>query len=122
MPIDKLSRYQRKFLMSELYPSRIDGTCRCGCGKKPEPPRRVWHSTDCYNNALDNYFVIKGDINTIRKLLQARDNGICNNCKKKISSWQADHIIEVRDGGGGCGIDNFQTLCLKCHKIKTHSR
>ena|SRR4030065_329029 len=122
MPIDKFSRYQTKLVMSEMYPTKIDGTCRCGCGRKIEPPRRIWHGTECYNNALNNYSVIRGDVNTIRKLLQERDDGICSNCKKKLSSWQADHIIEVRDGGGGCGLDNFQTLCLKCHKKKTHSR
>lgn len=33
--------------------------------------------------------------------------------------WQADHIIEVVNGGGECGLENFQTLCTPCHKAKT---
>ncbi len=30
--------------------------------------------------------------------------------------WEADHIIPVSEGGGCCGLDNFQTLCVPCHK------
>jgi 5-methylcytosine-specific restriction protein A len=37
-----------------------------------------------------------------------------------VSLWAADHIVPVVKGGGaGCGIDNFRTLCLKCHKKVT---
>ena len=32
--------------------------------------------------------------------------------------WEADHIVELSDGGDG-GLDNLQTLCLSCHKRKT---
>ena len=35
------------------------------------------------------------------------------------SFWQADHILEVVEGGGECGLDNFQTLCVPCHKKKS---
>ena len=30
--------------------------------------------------------------------------------------WEAHHIIPVHKGGGVCGLDNYETLCLKCHK------
>ena len=33
--------------------------------------------------------------------------------------WQADHKLAVADGGGSCGLDNFQTLCTPCHTEKT---
>jgi len=33
--------------------------------------------------------------------------------------WEADHIIEVADGGGSCDLSNIQTLCWKCHYLKT---
>lgn len=33
--------------------------------------------------------------------------------------WQADHIVEVVNGGGQCGLENYQTLCTRCHKAKT---
>ena len=33
--------------------------------------------------------------------------------------WEADHIIPVSEGGGVCGLDNYRTLCLRCHKLDT---
>jgi 5-methylcytosine-specific restriction protein A len=35
-----------------------------------------------------------------------------------LGDWQADHVVEVADGGGG-GLDNAQTLCVECHAAKT---
>lgn len=35
------------------------------------------------------------------------------------SFWEADHIVEVVNGGGECGLDGLQTLCQPCHKAKT---
>ena len=37
----------------------------------------------------------------------------------RSSYWDADHIQAVVDGGGECGLDNLQTLCLWCHRVKT---
>jgi len=36
--------------------------------------------------------------------------------------WDADHIVAVAEGGGGCGLENMQTLCLWCHREKTASK
>ena len=33
--------------------------------------------------------------------------------------WDADHIRPVAEGGGECGLANYQTLCLTCHGAKT---
>ena len=33
--------------------------------------------------------------------------------------WEADHIVPVAEGGGGCGLENLRTLCLACHKEAT---
>ncbi len=37
----------------------------------------------------------------------------------RSTAWDADHILEVVNGGGLCGLDNYQTLCHPCHKAKT---
>ena len=37
----------------------------------------------------------------------------------KKSIWEADHIVEVADGGGECDLANFETLCIPCHKRKS---
>jgi hypothetical protein len=36
-----------------------------------------------------------------------------------MTFWEADHIVPVCEGGGCCGLENYQTLCLKCHKEET---
>ena len=37
----------------------------------------------------------------------------------RSTAWDADHILEVVNGGGLCGLENYQTLCHPCHKAKT---
>lgn len=34
-------------------------------------------------------------------------------------TWEADHIVPVVEGGGGTGLDNLRTLCLRCHRRET---
>jgi 5-methylcytosine-specific restriction enzyme A len=36
--------------------------------------------------------------------------------------WEAHHIHPVRKGGGGCGLENYETLCWWCHQQETHRR
>jgi 5-methylcytosine-specific restriction endonuclease McrA len=33
--------------------------------------------------------------------------------------WQADHIVAVAEGGGGCELENLRTLCVPCHAGET---
>lgn len=33
--------------------------------------------------------------------------------------WQAHHTVAVAEGGGGCGLDGFETLCIWCHGDET---
>jgi 5-methylcytosine-specific restriction endonuclease McrA len=35
------------------------------------------------------------------------------------SLWEADHIVPVAEGGGCCGLENYRTLCWKCHAGET---
>lgn len=38
---------------------------------------------------------------------------------KQSHCWEADHIIPVAEGGGGCGLEGYRTLCLECHRAET---
>ena len=38
---------------------------------------------------------------------------------KECDFWQADHIQAVSEGGGGCGLENLQTLCVPCRAQET---
>lgn len=35
------------------------------------------------------------------------------------SFWEADHTVPVAEGGGGCGLDGYRTLCRPCHLEET---
>jgi 5-methylcytosine-specific restriction endonuclease McrA len=39
--------------------------------------------------------------------------------KHRSTFWDVDHIVEVVNGGGLCGLDNLQLLCIPCHRAKT---
>ena len=50
-------------------------------------------------------------------------NPICEHCEefgiaKPVE--EVDHIIEIEDGGAIWDIDNLQSLCKRCHIIKTN--
>jgi 5-methylcytosine-specific restriction protein A len=45
------------------------------------------------------------------------DKGYSKN--RRHGLWDADHIQSIRDGGGLCGLDNYRTLCIPCHKEET---
>lgn len=34
--------------------------------------------------------------------------------------WEADHIVPIKEGGGMCGLEGLQTLCVPCHFRKTY--
>ena len=35
--------------------------------------------------------------------------------------WEADHIVPVIEGGGCCGLENYRTLCIPCHRAQTRN-
>lgn len=34
---------------------------------------------------------------------------------------EADHVVAVAEGGGCCGLENFRTLCVPCHRAETRA-
>ena len=85
----------------------------------------------------------------VREQLLRRDRGICALCRTDTLSawrrlkkargdarsmqlaswglkrlnrrtlWDADHVLPVAEGGGECDLDNFRTLCIRCHRAAT---
>ena len=35
------------------------------------------------------------------------------------SFWDMDHVVPITEGGGMCGLEGLQTLCVPCHKAET---
>ena len=116
--VDHTARYQSDLKISDLFPIRDDGLCACGCDGPLTGRRTRWASTDCNARALNTFWIIKGDSGRISYWLSVRDKGVCAQCGEQ-KPWEADHIIPVSEGGGGCNLDGYQTLCGDCHKEKT---
>lgn len=120
MILDPFSRRQPKLQFTDLYPQKGDGLCACGCGLELKGRQTRWATKACTDKASEFFSIIKGDSQAIRSALYRRDQGVCADCGiQSRGYWDADHIVPVHRGGGGCGLDNFQTLCPGCHKEKT---
>jgi 5-methylcytosine-specific restriction protein A len=39
----------------------------------------------------------------------------------RTTLWDADHVVPVAEGGGGCELSNLRTLCLRCHASETRA-
>lgn len=112
------------------------GTCRW-CGGPVQPPRRTFCSDACVHE-----WRVRSDPGYVRECLWKRDHGVCAGCATDTVApardayesrwgrpypdpwgergpWVADHIVPVHLGGGECGLENFQTLCLVCNRAKT---
>jgi len=125
MSIGKINhklRYQKNLTLNQLYPHKDKSVCACGCGKKLTPKRQKWATNECQSKAVIRFMVIKGNTKVIRQQLQLRDKGRCATCRVVSEKWQADHIVPVFLGGGGCDLTNFQTLCPTCHESKTKNQ
>ena len=38
---------------------------------------------------------------------------------KRDHFWEAHHVVAVAEGGGQCGLDNYETVCWRCHGKET---
>jgi 5-methylcytosine-specific restriction enzyme A len=67
-----------------------------------------------------NRFELDWALRDYRRLITPEGVGPWLDCwHGRAAWWEADHIVEVRHGGGCCGLENFQTLCRPCHVRKT---
>jgi hypothetical protein len=119
--INSHQRYQAGLALHHVFPLTSAGICACGCGHQLPSRRKRWFSDDCRTDAYIKFAILKGDNQVIRSQLYARDMGACVQCGEITLNWQADHIKPVYQGGGGCDLSNFQTLCLDCHQKKSHA-
>jgi len=119
----KLTKEQKEWLKTNCCPI-------CGLPKSEWKRRTDWRccSKECTNKWCDltyiwQYFKLKAF---------KRDKYSCIKCGKKpmqktyegkmipdTSKLIGDHIIPIAIGGEEYDLDNVQTLCIKCNKIKT---
>lgn len=123
-----------------------DGNKLCReCGKPTPNKRKTFCSPECVHDwrmktstsyvrkcvyARDHGVCAVCGLDTMdlkRRLLARRRRGIGNytalldrlGILHRRTYWDADHIVPVCHGGGLTGLDNYQTLCVWCHKQKT---
>lgn len=102
-------RTSGKYLRNCVY-KRDKGICNY-CNKDTKTIAKT--ALILINNNLKNeleLFLKINNISTKRKIWKKKNGG---------GLWDADHIISIKNGGGQCGMNNIQTLCIKCHKNKT---
>ena len=123
----KRKGYER--IISDVALDRISKDCCPACGKS----RDCWDSIRknhfewkcCCSACTSRYyrdFVTINDWSVVKKEAFKRDNYTCNGCNCKESKdlgIEGDHIVPVAVGGPEFDLDNIQTLCIPCHKIKT---
>ena len=100
----------------------IGGSCGCGCGKELPHPSSKYANHLCSQAIFEAAWMLTNQDQSLRKFLiklRGQKCECCNEPKKYASSLEIDHIVEVKQGGGLCWIDNFQLLCSECHKAKT---
>lgn len=91
--------------------------CYCGAratgqGRCDQHQRKPWANPSTNTNTLTRY-----------QRQQIHDDQLacepqCRRCGA-TEQFEADHIIEITDGGTLTDPGNLQALCTDCHKVKT---
>lgn len=113
------------------------------CSQEVPKGRRTFCSEACVHE-----WKVRTNPQYVRRQLLARDRGVCQHCRfdtqrfrEEIDRlpftqrqdalrargylwwtahlWEADHIVPVIEGGGECGLENYRTLCIPCHRAAT---
>jgi len=59
------------------------------------------------------------DLTEQEREIVGAEHGIPAYHARNLMLWEADHVVPVSHGGGLTGLENFQTLCVRCHQRKT---
>nr|BFD33471.1 hypothetical protein GTC16762_30900 [Pigmentibacter ruber] len=83
---------------------------------------------DCEQLRKDALEILKSNYEDAVKFLkdfgypERRIKSFIKNKEKGFALWDADHIIPVTRGGGGCSLEGMRTLCVPCHDVVTHDQ
>lgn len=94
------------------YYDKPNKNSRCPkCNKQYDTKVRDKDSKKIYNSSKW--------IKEVRPAVLIRDAARCVQCDSK-ENLVVDHVEELKDGGDPYDLNNLETLCKKCHSIKTH--
>ena len=115
-----------KIVMRPSVKERIEKGLCPSCEKPKSEWKRRTDWTCCSTDCTEIYWrdlVLYNGWSDLREKVFKRDNHRCFMCGS--DGWDkdvfliADHIIPIALGGDEWDIDNIQTLCSECDKIKT---
>jgi len=88
--------------------------CRV-CRKVVKPPKRTFCGPRCIRD-----FYMLTEWKRVRKVIFARDGGICMKCGKTVSEYDfhVDHIKPLCRGGAEWDLDNLELSCPECNLRK----
>jgi 5-methylcytosine-specific restriction endonuclease McrA len=121
--VDVKTREQYKLIVSKEAEERINNEQCASCGKPKNEWKRTTKFRCCSKECTDKF--IKEDYlfgwPDLRLKAFKRDDFTCAHCKKQFQSHEliGDHIKPIALGGEQWELDNIQTLCIFCNKIKT---
>ena len=103
--------YSSARIRSQLFSLEHGVCCLCGLNANALYQRILsLHPAERMNALLNAKFKLPKSSTALKRLLHD---------PKEPDFWQADHVVAVAEGGGGCGIDNLRTLCTTCHLNET---
>ncbi len=120
--IKKREKY--RVVVKKIAQDRIDKKQCPSCGKPKHQweRRKDWRccSTKC-TTIYETEMVIAWGWGDLRLKVFKRDGHKCKKCGNIFQSHEliGDHIIPIALGGDEWDMDNIQTLCIPCDKIKT---
>jgi 5-methylcytosine-specific restriction endonuclease McrA len=98
----------------DRFPKRKDAQghtlCRM-CGSVT-----IGRQTFCNTRCLRDFFMLT-DWKRVRKVIYARDGGICMKCGRHVTSknFHVDHIIPLSAGGNEWDLSNLELSCPECN-------
>lgn len=103
------------FIRQKVF-ERDAGIC-ASCGNHPLEAERLWY----------HFREMASVLHQLRPYPRSFLSGLKCNClwcfatraAADMRKWEADHVLPVVEGGGQCGLENYRTLCLICHKRET---
>ncbi len=82
-PQSEINPYLRTtpgYTMRDMFPTRTDKVCACGCGGELTGRRTRWASNQCPRDAMRLFDIRQGRPDVVRKALMQRDAGLCAGC------------------------------------------
>ena len=106
----------------ERFPRRKDAEGRTLCRVYGDRTLSNRH-TFCGPRCLRDFFM-QTDWERVRKVVYARDGGICMKCGRKVNakSFHVDHLVPLAHGGDEWHLDNLELACRECNLQKGSRR